>query len=601
MSHIAMRPIHYTILPLDPHAHLFEVSLRIADPQPEGQLLRLPVWIPGSYMVREFSRHLERVSARAGERKVALEKVAKNAWLCGALPAGSREPLTIVYRVYAWDLSVRAAHLDASHGFFNGTSVFLAVAGRESEASTVDILRPEGAAYARWRVATTLPRAQGAGAAKPFGFGRYEAGDYDELIDHPVEMGEFQLGEFSVGGCRHEIAVTGRTDVDLDRLARDLKPVCREHIALFEPTRGKAPVDRYLFLTMAVGDGYGGLEHRASTALLCSRNDLPHRGLKGISEGYQTFLGLASHEYFHSWNVKRIKPARFEPYDLEQETYTRLLWVFEGFTSYYDDLALCRAGVITPQAYLRTLQRAIRSVEAGPGRHLQSVAESSFDAWIKYYRQDENSPNTVVSYYVKGALVALCLDLTIRTLTRSRRSLDDVMRLMWQRYRAGGQGLEETGFAPLVAEATGLDLSRQIARWAYGTSELPLAQCLKPFGISVRREPDGDALAWLGARTVVRQSEVVIHSAHRDGPAARAGLSAGDILIAIDGLRCNEATLKAMLARRPAGTDVRVHAFRRDELVETSVKLAPARPLTCLDARGRNAARNAWLGDRAAT
>ncbi|MBA3477475.1 MAG: M61 family metallopeptidase [Lautropia sp.] len=617
-----MRPIHYTIHASDPHAHLFEVRLRIAQPQRDGQRLRLPVWIPGSYMIREFARHVEGVTAAVAGRAVSIGKESKNTWRCGRLPEAAGEPLEVSYRVYAWDLSVRAAHLDARHGFFNGTSVFLAVAGREAETCSVDILPPEGDGYSRWRVATTLPAAKGRGGAQPLGFGRYEARDYDELIDHPVQMGEFELAAFTAGGCRHELAVTGRADVDLERLARDLKPICREQIALFEPKRRRAPVDRYLFTTMAVGDGYGGLEHRASTALLCSRGSLPYPDMKGVPEAYQTFLGLASHEYFHTWNVKRIKPARFDTYDLQQEMYTSLLWIFEGFTSYYDDLMLCRAGTITTEAYLRGLQRTVRSVQAGPGRRLQSVAESSFDAWIKYYRQDENSPNSVVSYYVKGALVALCLDLTIRARTRSRRSLDDVMRLLWQRYgkppqrtaavqavagsgvrrdggASGAHGLGEDEFPGLLEEATGVDLSRQIARWAYGTGELPLAECLKPFGVTVGREAGGDAISWLGARTVVQHSEVVIQHAQRDGPAARAGLSAGDRLMAVDGLRCDETALKAVLARRKPGSEIRIHAFRRDELIEATVILAAPPPLITLAADGRNARRSAWLGGRA--
>jgi predicted metalloprotease with PDZ domain len=590
-----MHAIHYTIRPSDPHAHLFDVTLQVTDPDPESQRLRLPVWIPGSYMIREFARHIEGVAASAGGRAVPIRKIDKNTWACDRLPARGR--LVVSYRVYAWDLSVRAAHLDASHGFFNGASVFLALAGREDEPCSVDILPPRGAAYRRWRVATTLP-ALAADEARG-GFGRHEARDYDELIDHPVEMGEFQLTGFDAGGCRHEIAITGRTDVDLERLVRDLKPVCGEQIALFDPRRRRAPVKHYLFLATAVGDGYGGLEHRSSTALLCSRGDLPWPGMKGVPEAYRNFLGLASHEYFHTWNVKRIKPARFEPYDLDRENYTRLLWIFEGFTSYYDDLMLRRSGAIDTASYLQCLQRAIRSVLAAPGRLQQSVAESSFDAWIKYYRQDENTPNAVVSYYVKGSLVALCLDLTIRARTRSRRSLDDVMRLLWQRHGQPGperRGLGEDEFPALLKEATGLDLGRQIARWAYGTAELPLAECLKPFGITLGEAQEGEALAGLGARTMARQGEVTIHSAHRDGPAARAGLSAGDRLVAVDGLRCDEATLKAVLARRKPGTPVRVHAFRRDELVEATVTLAaPPRAVTLM-ASGRNALRGAWLG-----
>ena len=607
-----MHAIHYTIRPSDPHAHLFDVTLQVERPEPEGQRLRLPVWIPGSYMVREFARHIEGVHATAGGRTVAIEKVDKNTWACGRLAREGR--LLVSYRVYAWDLSVRAAHLDAGHGFFNGTSVFLAVAGREEEPCSVDILPPRGAAFRRWAVATTLP-AMGSDGASRGGFGRYQAADYDELIDHPVEMGEFASAAFEAGGCRHEIAITGRTDVDLARLARDLKPICSEQIALFEPRRRRAPMKRYLFLTMAVGDGYGGLEHRSSTALLCSRNDLPYPGMKGVPEPYRNFLGLASHEYFHTWNVKRIKPARFEPYDLDRENYTRLLWIFEGFTSYYDDLMLCRSGVIDLTSYLQCLQRAMRSVFAAPGRQVQSVAESSFDAWIKFYRQDENTPNAVVSYYVKGSLVALCLDLTIRARTRGRRSLDDVMRLMWQRFgqsrsspagrvasanahdrrEESSRGLGEEEFPALVQEATGLDLRREIARWAYGTAELPLEACLAPFGIALDAAPEGDARAWLGARTVVRQGEVAIQSAHRDGPATRAGLSAGDRLVAVDGLRCDEAALKSMLARRKPGDVVKVHAFRRDELVEAAVMLAAPPPAVTLGARGSNALRNGWL------
>ncbi len=604
-----MHAIHYTIRPSEPHAHLFDVTLRVEQPAPVGQRLRLPVWIPGSYMVREFARHVEAVEATVAGRAAPISKVDKNTWECGRIPSGGR--LLVSYRVYAWDLSVRAAHLDASHGFFNGTSVFLAVAGREAEPCSVDILPPRGSAFRRWAVATTLPALGGGdgggdgGDGGHAGFGRYQAADYDELIDHPVEMGEFLSAGFEAGGCRHEIAITGRTDVDLARLARDLKPVCSEQIALFDPKRHRAPMRRYLFLTTAVGEGYGGLEHRSSTALLCSRNELPYPGMKGVPEAYRNFLGLASHEYFHAWNVKRIKPARFEPYDLDRENYTRLLWIFEGFTSYYDDLMLCRAGVIDLAAYLQCLQRAIRGVLASPGRQVQSVAESSFDAWIKFYRQDENTPNAVVSYYAKGSLVALCLDLAIRARTRGKRSLDDAMRLMWQRHgqpnpaRGGSGGLEEDEFPALLREATGLDLRREIGRWAYGTSELPLAASLAPFGITLEEAPEGDARTWLGARTVVRQAEVVIQSAQREGPAARAGLSAGDRLVAVDGLRCDESSLKGMLARRLPGDRVRVHAFRRDELVEADVTLAAAPPAVTLTARsGANALRGAWLGSR---
>lgn len=598
-----MEGIHYSIVPIDPHAHLFEVALRIEHPDPEGQELFLPVWIPGSYMVREFARHLEAVTALSGGRPVAISKLGKTRWRCAALPGKRPRPLTIHYRVYAWDLSVRCAHLDANQGFFNGTSVFLAVAGREREPVSVDIHAPEGADYADWRLATTLARFPGDTSGGPWAFGRFRAVDYDELVDHPAQMGRFETAGFDVGGCHHEIVVSGAPGADLERVARDLRQICAREIALFEPTRPRAPVPRYLFLVVATPDGYGGLEHRASTSLICSRDDLPGPAMTTPSEGYKTFLGLASHEYFHTWMVKRIKPAVFDPYNWLEETFTDLLWIFEGFTSYYDDLMVRRAGLFDDTSYLAALERAINRVAAGAGRKLQSTAESSFDAWTKYYRQDENSPNSIVSYYVKGSLVALCLDLTIRHRTRSRASLDDVLRLMWRRWGRDfysvrdttGQGLPEDGFAAIVTEATGLDLSEEIAAWAYGTGDLPLAEILEPFGVRLKAAAAAGGSA-IGARVAARDGGVGLLSADRDGPATRAGLSAGDVIVAVDGLRMSDARFKALLARMLPGSPVRVHAFRREQLFETTLTLGSPFVESRLSISGGSAsARRLWL------
>lgn len=602
-AHRAAGPIAYRIVPADPAGHLFEVELTVAEPAADGQRLALPTWIPGSYMIREFARHLVSIRARDARGTVRVEKLDKHTWR--AAPA--QGPLVVSCTVYAWDLSVRAAHLDATHGFFNATSLCLRVVGQESRPCTVDIEPPPASVARAWKVATTLPEA----GARRGGFGRYRAADYDALADHPVEMGRFVSIAFEAGGATHEIAVTGRSDVDLERLAHDLQPVCAAHAALFEPHTKRAPFDRYLFLTTAVGDGYGGLEHRDSTALLCGRNDLPWSGMRESNEGYQTFLGLASHEYFHAWHVKRIKPAAFVPYDFEQEAYTRLLWIFEGFTSYYDDLMLVRTGVISRDDYLKALGRTVSIVQRAPGRTVQSVAESSFDAWIKYYRQDENSPNSMVNYYAKGSLVAMAIDLAVRAKTGGRTSLDDAMRLMWSRYGRdfyapdGGagtsqRGLPEAAFAALLREATGVTLDALLARWVDGTAELPLAKLLAPFGVSLAFAA-ADKAPTLGVRMSSRGSEISIATAYTGGAARRAGLSAGDVLVACDGLRVDETGLKALLSRRSAGDTIAVHVFRRDELMQFDVVLdAPAASEATLTASATpTALRRGWLGTAA--
>lgn len=584
-----MKPIRYAIVPKHPAAHLFEVTLTIADPDPAGQRFTLPTWIPGSYLVREFARNIVTLAAfnEAG-RKVRIEKTDKQTWQAAPVKAGA---LTLRYDVYAWDMSVRTAHLDDTAGFFNGTSVFLLPVGREDAACVVDIQKPAGAAYRDWRVATALPEARG---TKRYGFGEYRAQNYDELVDHPVTLGQFALATFKAHGVPHDIVIAGRTvQVDMARLAADLKRICETQIAFFEPRTKKAPVDRYVFMTQVVSDGYGGLEHRASTALICNRTDLPVVDQPEASEGYRTYLGLCSHEYFHTWNVKRIKPAAFAPYDLSQENYTSLLWLFEGFTSYYDDLMLVRSGAITEADYYALMGKTLGSVLRGSGRLKQSVAESSFDAWIKYYRQDENAPNAIVSYYQKGSLVALAFDLAIRARTDHRKSLDDVMRLLWQRYgrhfysgKMAGVGEDEV--AGLIAEATGVELGALFQEAVYGTRDLPLDTLFEPFGVTLAPQAgtangkNGNSAnsgkggkPSLGVRVRAAGADCTLAAVHDGGAAQKAGLSAGDVLVAIDGLRVTGTNLDALLGRYQPGATVEVHAFRRDELRLSRVKLDP--------------------------
>ncbi|XYJ10016.1 M61 family metallopeptidase [Telluria sp. B2] len=574
-QHVKQPAIAYTIVPKDLAGHLFNVTVTVANPAAEGQVFALPAWIPGSYMIREFARNIVRIRAESNGAAVALTKLDKHSWQA----APSDGPLTLHYEVYAWDLSVRAAHLDQTHGFFNGTSVFLRVVGQEAGAHQVDIQRPGDPAAKTWRVATAMKEL----GAKRYGFGTYVAGDYDELIDHPVEMGDFALASFKAHGVPHDIVITGRVpNLDMARLQADLKAICETQIAFFEPVTKKAPMDRYVFMTMAVGDGYGGLEHRASTALICARADLPSIGGPKVgepNEGYLKFLGLCSHEYFHTWNVKRIKPAVFAPYDLQVENYTPLLWLFEGFTSYYDDLMLVRAGIIGEPTYFKLLGKTIGSVLRGSGRTKQSVADSSFDAWSKYYRQDENSPNAIISYYTKGSLIALAFDLTIRAKTGGARSLDDIMLALWERYgrdfyAGAGRGVTEAEVEALFDEVSGVKLRNLFEKYVRGTEDIPLAKLYAPLGVKLvdeRKSGKPSLDAGIGRDPLGAKLTQV----HEGGAAHQAGLSALDIVIAIDGLRVNgnPSNVEALLSRYRVGDKVTVHAFRRDELMSFEVTL----------------------------
>lgn len=590
-------PTYYSIRPDDPRARRWEVRCTVTESDPEGQRFALPAWIPGSYLIRDFARHIVAIRAESAGQPVALEKVDKHTWQARALPAGM--PLTVIYEVYAGDLSVRATHVDQTHAFFNGSSVFLRPLGREARPCLVDIQRPVGDEYRRWRVATALASAHGiGGAAKRYGFGVYRAANYDELIDHPVEMGRFVLAAFPVFGVRHEVAISGRHDGDLTRLTNDLARLCEEHVRLFGPP---APVRRYVFLVTVVDEAYGGLEHRASTALLCARDALPYLGMQGTPERYRRFLGLCSHEYFHTWYVKRIKPAAFASYRLDRENYTTLLWAFEGFTAYYEDLTLLRCGLISLDEWLALIAETIDKVQRDPGQRRQTLAEASFDAWTKFYRPDESTPNSTVNYYTKGSLVALALDLTLRLGTGNRVSLDDVMRTLWRRHGVGPgartRGVDDDEIPRMAEELSGLDLADFFADAVYGTQDLPLAHLLDAFGIRLECSA-ASPLPSLGIRTRHEGNEVRVTTVYDGGPAHVAGLAPGDLLMAIDGLRITPSSLERLLARRQAGALVEIMAFRRDELMSFPLHLAPPladrHKLSLVSTE--NALRVGWLG-----
>jgi predicted metalloprotease with PDZ domain len=574
--------IRYQIHPLRPEAHLFEITLTVPEPTPEGQSLSLPAWIPGSYMIRDFARHIVTIVAHQGEQELAIAKLDKQTW---QLPPVSG-PVTVRYQVYAWDLSVRGAHLDTTHGYFNGACVFLAAMGFEDQPCEVVIEPPAGGAHGTWKLATGLPRVSGA----ELDFGVFQASDYDALIDHPVEMGPFDHAQFNARGVPHRVVLSGRHRADMNRLCRDLKTICEHHIDLFgEP----APMTDYLFMTL-VTDGYGGLEHRNSTSLMSPRTDLPllTDTPSKVRDGYRSYLGLCSHEYFHTWNVKRIKPAAFTPFDLREEVHTELLWAFEGITSYYDDLALARTGLITPESYLELLGQTLTRVQRGQGRLRQTVTESSFDAWTRFYKQDENAANAIVSYYAKGALVALALDLTLRERSGETVTLDHLMRLLWRRYGNGDEGVPERGIQALAEELLGADLDDFFGPALYSTDDLPLTDLLARRGVVLNWRPaagHGDnggkpakapAPVHLGVRVVADTLGARIQVAYEQGAAMAAGLAAGDVIIAVDGLKTDAAGLDHLLGAYQEGERVEIHAFRRDELMRFTVTLAPSAPDT---------------------
>jgi predicted metalloprotease with PDZ domain len=509
--------VGYAVRALDLQAHLFEVTLTIDQPAVD-QVVSLPVWIPGSYMVREFAKHLQGLQARQGNKPVAITQRDKCSW---QIHAKAGKALVLKYQVYAFDNSVRTAWLDSQRGFFNGTSLCLRVHGQEDTPHQLT-LSDEGLPK-DWQAATAL-RAQ---RVSKRGFGDYLATSYDELVDSPVELGTFWRGEFVAAGIKHHFIVSGApASFDGARLLADTQAICEAEISFWHGRQPQqAPQRHYLFMLNAVHDGYGGLEHRHSTALICKRADLPRHGQASSgapSDGYTTLLGLISHEYFHSWNVKRLRPAEFARFDYAQENYTELLWFFEGFTSYFDDLLLRRAKLIDNAHYLKLLSRTINQVLQTPGRQVQSVAQSSFDAWVKYYRQDENTANATVSYYTKGSLVALCLDLSLRD--GGKTSLDAVMRTLWLRCQGGP--MTQDDLLAVLADLSGRSYATEIQQWVHGTADLPLKKLLKQHGIRVE-ETSAPLPDQLGLK-LNEQQGIRVKSVLRGSAAELAGFAAGD-------------------------------------------------------------------------
>ncbi|MCR4532369.1 M61 family metallopeptidase [Acinetobacter venetianus] len=540
--------LHYQIEFDDYRQHLVHVTLRfLANPNQE---LWLPTWIPGSYLVREFSKHIESVKAsdEAG-RILSIKKTEKNRW---RLFNTDHELITVEYDVYAYDLSVRGAYVDQTRLYINPACVCLGLQDQEQAPCEVEVFLPDELKH--FQIATGL-------TSKSLVKGRFtlKAENYDQLIDSPFELADQSRFSFEANGIPHEFVISGKHSTDLDRLKADIKKICETEINMF----GSAPFKDYTFMTMATGNSYGGLEHCNSTSLITPRDDLPKAGeAEEPSKDYQRFLGLCSHEYFHSWLVKFIRPENFANYDLHKEGYTSLLWIFEGFTSYYDDLILLRSGVISQKSYLDLLKAQIDRYLQNPGRFIQSVSESSFDAWIKFYRQDENSNNAGTSYYNKGSLVALCLDLGLRL---RGSNLDSLMRRLYENTQNGMQVNDRT-IVELCNELTGDNWIEQINHLINTTDELPLDQLFPEFGLSYSIKND-KALPF-GLKVADKAEGVVIQQVRRESAAAQAGLSANDVIIAVDGLKASEKLLAKYAKQQGTFT---VFAFRRDELLQFEI------------------------------
>ena len=575
--------MRYRVSMTEPHSHLFEVEAVLDAPGP-APVLALPVWTPGSYLVREFARHLEGIEADDGAgTRLPVVRLDKHRFRVDAAGAAR---VRLRYRVYANDPTVRTSHLDGTHGYWNGANLFLYAEGRVEEAVELVVVPPAG-----WRVATALD-------GGPL---RFTARDYHELCDSPVEVGTHALATFEAGGKRHEVAIAGRGHVDVARLAADLKRIV-EHLA---GMMGGLPYERYLFLVHLSDRRRGGLEHERSTTLDVARTAFFPR------EAYEETLALAAHEFLHLWNVKRLRPSAFHPFDYSREQYTRLLWWFEGVTSYYDRLTLVRTGLSDARGYLKHLGEQWTTLARQPGAAKMSLEEASLAAWVKYYRPDENSPNSSVSYYLKGELVALCLDLALR---RAGGSLDDLLRTLYARHAAAG--LPEDGVERAAAEVLGEDAARLFFdRFVRGT--VPVEAGLEEVGLRMerrvaqslddkggtppRRNGDDVRAGWLGAE-IPPGTKLTVRSVREGGPAWKAGLYADDEILAESGFRVDRAALWDRMRQVGPGGSLRLTVFRRDELVEVEVALGqPPAEVAWLEpvadpSPAQQAAFRAWTG-----
>jgi predicted metalloprotease with PDZ domain len=546
-------PVEYVLRLAAPETHYMEITATVpADGRREIDLM-MAVWTPGSYLVREFSRHVEAVEARAESGgALPVRKTAKNRW---RVVTGGASAILVTYRVYGREMSVRTNFITSEFALINGAPTFLTDAEGLWRPHDVRLELPPG-----WtRTVTALPPSPAGGTH------RYRAPDYDTLVDSPIVAGNPAVYEFTVAGRPHVLANVDEGGIwDGPRSARDVETVAAQHAKFWKTV----PYDRYVILNLITEAG-GGLEHANSTVLMTSRWRARTR------RGHVSWLELVSHELFHAWNAKRLRPVELGPFDYERENYSPSLWIAEGFTEYYGDLLVRRAGLSTASEYLERLSSGIEELQAEPGRLVQPLGRASFDAWVKYYRPDENTPNSSVSYYTKGALAAFLLDMEIRRATTGRRSLDDVMRSAYAKY-ADARGYTQDEFRRLAGEVADVDLAPWFAKAVDSTDDLDYSAALEWLGLRFRADvppPDQPEKAWLGAKTRNDGGRLVVTEVRRGTPAADAGVNVDDEIVAIGEYRVRPEGWDARMEAYRAGDRVALLVARRERLVRLDVTL----------------------------
>ncbi|WP_024546695.1 M61 family metallopeptidase [Picosynechococcus sp. NKBG15041c] len=548
--------IAYRVAMPQPQTHLFEVTIAVSQWEAAKLDLKMPVWTPGSYMVREYSRHLQdfRATTPTGT-ELPWRKVSKNHW---QIETENIADIQVHYRVYANDLSVRTNHLDETHGYFNGAALFCFIPGYQDQACTLAVEPP----HIAWEVNTTLPLIEDQDNC-------FWVENFDVLVDSPVEVGIHESHEFLCEGKPHRWVVWGEGNFDAEKAIADTKKIIQTEAKIFG---GELPYDEYMFLLHLSGSGYGGLEHKES----CSLN-YPRFGFKKPDQ-YNRFMQLVAHEFFHLWNVKRIRPKELETFDYETENYTPSLWFAEGVTSYYDLLIPLWAGIYDKAFFLESLGKDLSRYLLTPGRLVQPLAESSFDAWIKLYRREAYSNNNQMSYYLKGALVALLLDLKIRDRHQNQKSLHDVLRILWEKFGKPEVGFTATQVEQIISYVAGEDLTAFFQTYLHTTAELPLEAALADFGLQLKPIFEPQELPYLGITVADQNNRTVIQSVNYDSPAHRAGIDPEDELLAIANYRTTAEQLNGRLQNYQAGDTISITIFHQDQLKTLAVTLAAPQP-----------------------